>query len=197
MTRQNGRADQPKFEDVCYGNAVEARSVDFRTQQRGYKHHYADALEKKKEYYWRIKQQMHFKVYFLVVIWKMYWKYQNLIFGNLISHECGEYSNNGTYPHGKIITPRQEHDARVVLFDMSEIEIEKHVPNNKEHANWWQINWAKQWEYIDGYKGSRIGVQSMIEELAQWPTCPRTTRLLAIHAICIRYISSGLHRDWE
>lgn len=47
MTRQHGGTDQPNFEDVSYGNAVEARSVDFRTQQRGHKHHYADALEKK------------------------------------------------------------------------------------------------------------------------------------------------------
>lgn len=61
-----------------------------------------------------------------------------------------------TYPHCHIISPWQEHDARIVLLNMGQVKIQKNIPNYEMHFPRRQIDTAKQCEHINWYQNGRI-----------------------------------------
>lgn len=54
-----------------------------------------------------------------------------------------------TYPHRKIISPRQEHNTSVVLFKVCQIKVQEYIPNDEMHMQRRQINATKQTEHVD------------------------------------------------
>ena len=71
-----------------------------------------------------------------------------------------------THPHNKVISPGQEHDSCVVLFEVRQIKVQKHIHDHKVHVQRRQVGDAKQTEYVDRNKDTRVRVQSVVKELS-------------------------------
>lgn len=88
-----------------------------------------------------------------------------------------------TYPHREIIRPWQKQNARIVLLEVGEIEIQKYVPSDEMHSQRTQFRFAKQTEHINGYQHRRIRIHTMIEEFSQRTTSTSSSSLFTIDSI--------------
>lgn len=91
---------------------------------------------------------------------------------------------SNSYPHCKIVSPRQIHHTCVVFLEMRQKEIQKYVPRDEMHPNRWDGIRAKYAEHVNWYECGWERIYTVVEQFTQWTTCASATCLLPIDTIC-------------